>query len=298
MDILRAMGAFVAVCDHGGFTAAARASGQSKAAISKLVASLEDHLDCRLLQRTTRKVALTEEGAGYLDRARVILEEIAANEAELAHQAAHPRGHLRVNGPLSFGQRYISPIIARFQDEYQDITVELSLTDRFVNLVEEGFDLAIRIGGDPASPLIRRRLGSVRHGLFASPAYMAERQPPGSISALREHRCLVYGHSGWTRPWQIDGEKGTPRPALLSNNGDLLLRAAVDGGGITSLPDFFVAEDLASGRLVCLGAEPAAAAAPLMAVYPARRHLPLKVRAFIAFLGDNLEGTDISLPGR
>lgn len=296
MDILRAMDAFVAVCDHGGFSAAARATGQSKPVISKLVSGLEGHLDCRLLHRTTRTVSLTEEGAGYLDRARAVLEEISAVEAELAHNVAQPRGHLRVNAPLSFGQRYLAPIIARFQQEYEDITIELSLTDRFVNLVEEGFDLALRIGGDPTSPLIRRRLGSVRHGIFASPGYMKGRAVPDTVGDLKSHRCLVYGQTGWSRPWQIADLKVTPKPVLLSNNGDILRRAAVDGGGIVSLPEFFVAEDLEAGWLQCLGVEPEAAAAPLMVVYPVRRHLPLKVRAFIAFLAGNLEGTDISLP--
>lgn len=289
MDLFHAMETFVAVCDRGGFSAAARTTRRSKATVSKLVAQLEDDLGARLLHRTTRRSHPTDEGRRYLEHCRAVIEEVALMKSELAHRMVVPRGLLRVNAPLSWGQLYMAPLVAGFLGRYGEVRLELAFTDRFVDLVEEGFDLAIRIGGDPRSRLIGRRLASIRNGLHASPAYLERHGRPERAADLTSHACLVYGGRDWQRAWWFGGQRVAPEPHLLSNNGEALRDAAVDGAGIASLPDFIVADALASGRLVCLEEEPERLITPVMAVYPERRHLPLKVRAFIDFLAERLE---------
>ena len=288
MDLFHAMETFVAVCDRGGFSAAARATRRSKATVSKLVAQLEDDLGARLLHRTTRRSHPTDEGQRYLEHCRTVIEEVALMKSELAHRMVVPRGLLRVNAPLSWGQLYIAPLVAGFLERYAQVRLELSFTDRFVDLVEEGFDLAVRIGGDPRSRLIGRRLASIRNGLYASPAYLERRGRPERASDLARHACLVYGDRDRRRAWWFDGRRITLEPHLVCNNGEALRDAAIDGAGIASLPDFIVAEALAGGRLVCLEEEPGRLDMPVMAVYPERRHLPLRVRAFIDVLADRL----------
>lgn len=283
------MRTFVAVYESGGFSAAAKATRQSKAAVSKHVSELEDYLGCRLLHRTTRRHHLTEDGQQYLEHCRTILDDMAFMEADLADRAAVPKGRLRVNAPLSYGERYLAPMAAQFLAEHPEITLELSLTDRFVDLIEEGYDLAVRIGGELASTLIARQLHSIGHVICASPEYLNQRGRPKDGDALKAHNCLVYGQTGWTRPWWFAGRRLVPEPYLFANNGDVLRRAAIDGAGIAAVPEFFVTGDLAEGRLICLEAEPEHLHMPVMAVYPERRHLPLKVRAFIDFLAENLE---------
>lgn len=289
MDQLKAMRTFVAVCDRGGFSAGGLALGLSKAVVSKRVSELEDHLGCRLLQRTTRRHHLTEEGQRYLAHCRETLEEISHIEDELACRTFRPEGHLRVNAAMTFGLKFISPLIAPFKETYPDVMVEFSLTDRYVDLIEEGVDLAIRVGGDPNSAMIARRLGAVRHAIYASPDYLKRHGCPKTASDLKHHQCLVSGRTGRIRAWCFDNHSITPQPAFLSNNGDVLTKAAIDGMGLTCLPDFIVADAVMSGQLVLVAADPDEQVVPVLAVYPARAHLPLKVRSFIDFLAERLE---------
>ena len=290
MNQLKAMAAFVSICEKGGFSAAAKASGHSKSGLSKLVGDLEAHLGCRLLSRTTRQQSLTEEGRRYLDHARQVLDEISQVEARLADQQIEPRGHIRVNAPVSFGERYISPLAARFLKAHPRISLELSLTDDYVDIVREGFDMAIRIGQGPHPSLIQKKLGQIRNGIYATPDYLAGQGKPKKPADIKDqdHKCLVFGHGGWMRPWYLGGKRFTPTPTLLSNNGDLLCRAAIDGLGLVSMPDMFLAHNPNSEKLVCVEAEPDKLNSPIMAVYPAREHLLLKTRSFIDFLSGNL----------
>lgn len=293
MDRFRAMEVFVSVADRGGFSAAARDLQLSKGQVSRLIAALEDHIGVRLLQRSTRTVTLTPEGSRYLAFARETLEGVQRVEADLSHGGLAPKGHLRINAPQSYGERFVAPLMPHFMQLYPDVLVDLMLTDRYVDLVEEGFDVAVRVGGGSQSNLIARRIGTLRHGLFASPDYIKSHPALNEAADLTDHRCLVYRQSGALSPWSIRGQRIVPEPVMISNNGDVLRHAAVAGEGLVMLPYFFVEDDLAKGRLLdlmsdCPPEDPAFSPA-LMAVYPERRNLSQKVRVFIDFLAENLK---------
>lgn len=290
-DHLTEMSIFAAVVEAGGFTAAGRTLGLSKSAVSKQVARLEARLGSRLLQRTTRRIALTEAGAVFLEGCQRVLAEAAAAEAAVTHLAGSVRGLLRVNAPMSFGLRYLSTLMARFMTLHPELQVDLSLNDRRVDLVEEGFDVGVRIGLLPDSSLVARQLAPIRRSLCASPDYLVRHGWPETPEALRGHACLLYSYLDTPRVWRFRGADGVRRIAirgpLESNNGEVLAEAAVAGIGIACLPTFIVCDALADGRLVELltdwtdDREPA-----LYAVYPERRHLAPKVRAFVDFLAE------------
>jgi DNA-binding transcriptional LysR family regulator len=288
MDRLKAMETFVAVVDHGGFSAASRELRNSKAQVSRTISTLEDHLGVRQLQRSTRQSALTEEGRRYLQHARDLLEENIRVETELGQRRLVPKGRLKINGPSSWGERHLAPLLPGFMERYPEIELDVTLTDRFVDLLEEGYDVAVRVGGNSHSSLIGRQLGHIRSGIFASPDYLAKNPPLAVAADLENHRCLVYAVSGMARPWIFRGETITPRADLISNNGDVLRTAALQGSGVIALPTFFVEEDLAQGRLVDLASDwPDSDKDPnltILAVYPERRHLPQKVRVFVDYL--------------
>lgn len=292
MDLFKSIEAFIGVVDQGGFAAAARANGQSKAQVSRLVSALEDHLGVRLMQRSTRHRVLTEEGERYLRHAREIMDENARMEAELGEKRVVPRGLLKINGPLSWSERYLGDILPGFMARYPEVNLDVSLTDRFVDLLDEGFDVAIRIGGSEQSSLVARKLCTIRSGLFASPDYLRTSPKLETANDLSAHACLNYAITGEIRPWFFKGESFVAKPCMVANNGDILRSAALAGAGIVMLPTFFVEDDLASGDLVDLGADPVQGSRSLeksvMAVYPERRHLSPKVRVFIDYLVESL----------
>lgn len=288
MNLFKSMETFVGVIDQGGFASAARVLGQSKAQVSRTISGLEDHLGVRLMQRSTRRHTLTEEGERYLRHAREVLDENARVEEILSERRVAPRGRLRVNGPLSWGERNLGTILPGFVERYPDVEVDITLTDRFVDLLEEGFDMAIRIGGNKEANLVGRKLGEIRHGLFAAPSYLETKPTPETPGDLKDHKCLAYTSSGEVRPWIVADQRVVPKPAMVANNGDILRCAAVAGGGLTMLPRFIVEEDLAAGRLVEImsvgGKHETDLKVPVLAVYPERRHLSLKVRVFVDYL--------------
>ncbi len=288
MDKLRAFEAFVTVADHSSFTGAARRLGASRAQVSKQVQALEDHLGIRLLHRTTRKVSLTDEGRAFRERARLILEEVRDAEAALSELSGGARGTLRLGAPMSFGVRYLAPAVADFMARHPSLAVEMVCSDRKVDIVEEGYDVAVRIGQLEDSSLVARRLGPVKAYASASPDYLAAWGTPATPDDLKEHRCLRYSLLSspfWTfrkgdesRPIRTDGP-------LIANNGDILVQAAVRGLGIIVNPDFIVADQLRSGELVPILEDweidgPRA----VWAMYPHRRHLSAKVRLLVDFL--------------
>jgi DNA-binding transcriptional LysR family regulator len=292
MDLFRAMETFIAVVDQNGFASAGRAMGQSKAQVSRIISGLEDHLGVRVLQRSTRQRSLTEEGQRYLAHAREFVEGNARLESELSARRLTPRGRLRINAPLSYGERFIGPLLPAFMARYPEVDLDVTLTDRFTDLVEEGYDVAVRIGGDPGSNLIARNLGVIRHGLFASPSYLKNAPILEEAGDFKDHVCLGYAVSGDVRPWSFRGKKAVIKPKMVSNNGDLLRSSALDGVGLVMLPRFFVEQDLADGKLINL-IEESPPGVPdiglaLMAVYPERRHLSLKVRVFVDYLAQAL----------
>lgn len=292
MDRLDAMHAFTRVVTLGSYAEAARALGLTRSAVSKAVAGLEARLGVRLLERTTRRVAPTEVGLAYHERCAELLGRLEESELLVARLHAEPRGVLKINAPVSFGALHLGPLLAEFLAAHPAIRLELTLTDRFVDPVEEGVDVTIRIAALEDSSLIARRLAPARRVLVAAPVYLAAQGEPVAPEDLVHHRCLTYGHSTTGRRWRLlrDGRPvAVPAGAVLcSNNGDVLRAAALAGQGITLLPTFLVGPDIEAGRLrpVLPGFPPTALA--VSALYTASRYLAAKTRAVIDFLAARL----------
>jgi len=291
MADLTGIAVFTAVARHEGFTAAARALGLSKSTVSKQIARLEDRLGTRLFNRTTRRLSLTETGRAYFERCQRIVDE--AEEAELAVTQLHaaPVGTLRVNAPVSFGQLHIAPLMAGFMARYPDLEIEIDLNDRRVDLIEEGVDLAIRVGELPDSSLVARRLAPCRFALVASPDYWARRGRPEHPRDLAEHDCLIYTLRQRPGEWPFTdpNNPGTPISVnvsgpLRANNGDLLMAAALGGKGVYHSPTFFCGKYLGENRLERALEDYPAPETAIHAVWPPNRHLSAKVRAFVDFL--------------
>lgn len=295
MDRLGEMEAFVRVVEAGGFTGAAKLINMSKSAVSKHVSSLEARLGTQLLQRTTRKVTLTEIGHAYYEHALRALA--AAEEADSLASAmqAVPQGHLRLTTPLSFGLRRLMPAITDYMARYPRVTVELELEDRFADLMAEGQDAAIRIGDLAPSSLRARRIGTADMLLVASPGYLAAAGTPASVEDLAAHELLAYQHG--SNVWRLTGPKGEerivrPGRRLTVNNGDALSQAAERGIGIALLPAFIVGEAVAAGRLVEV--LPASRPAPIgiHVLFPPGRYLHPKLRELIDHLAEWMKRAD------
>ncbi len=296
MDRLGEMEAFVRVVDLGGFTDAARKLGVSKSAVSKHVAALEERLGARLLNRTTRRVSPTEIGLAFYDRAIRVLSEADEAEAMVSSMQDAPRGELRISAPVSFGLRVVAPAVAEFLKTYEDISVHMVLDDRFVELVAEGFDLAIRIGELPDSSLRARRLGDVSSVLVASPDYVAAHGRPEKWQDLAGHNLLHYSNLSSGNYWRLTGADGEERQVravgrLTVNNGDALVLAAEAGLGIAYSPDFILGDALRAGRLVELLPNARRPVLGIYAVYPQGRYPQPKLRVFIDFLVDWMKRT-------
>ncbi len=288
MDILRAMRTFVAVDDEGGFAAAGRKLNLSKPVVSKQILGLEEHLGSRLLNRTTRRHSLTEAGKIYLDHARSVLEQVATTEERLSAQSSQPQGTLRVSAPVAYGRLAIAPLLPAFLEAHPALRLDLDLTDRFVDVVEEGIDVAIRVGGSDQSNLIGRAIDRTCHGLFASPSYLKRFGRPKSIRDLKDHCCLVFGQGEQVKAWEVAGKAVLPDWRVRSTNGDLLRQMALQDAGLIFLPDFFVSDDEAAGDLVRVKLGPAPEILTIRALYPHREFLPLKVRVFLDHLTECL----------
>ncbi len=288
MDVLKAMRSFVSVVDQDGFSAAGRTLGLSKSMVSKQISMLEDHLGCRLLNRTTRRHSLTEAGRLYLEHCKSIIGQNSSMEDVLSERSAEPRGTLRVNAPVSYGRLFIAPLMAEFMDSYPGLRTDLVLSDHYSDIIEGGFDLAIRIGGETPPSLIARKIGETRHGLYASPNWLAAYGHPKTKDDLSGRRCLVYSQGGQRRQWSLGGETVSPDWSFACNNGSVLRRLALDHGGLVYLPDFFVKRDMEQGTLARIDDPYPEDVQPILAIFPHRRHLPLKVRVFVDFLTERL----------
>ncbi len=291
MDRLDAMAAFARVVEAESFSAAARALGLSKSAVSKQVSRLEARLGLRLLNRTTRRLSLTEAGAAFYQGCQRVVAEAEAAEQAVTHLASAPRGRLRVNAPMSFGVRHVSPALPEFLGRYPELAVDLTLNDRLVDLVEEGFDVGVRIAPLVDSSLVARRLAPSRSVLSAAPAYLDVRGAPRDLDELEDHACLIYSYQATGEAWRLTGPGGARRlkvsGPLRVNNGDAILAAALGGLGVALLPCFICGEDLRAGRLVrVLPDWGLASDGAVSAVYPAARHLSPKVRVFVDFLAE------------
>ncbi len=286
---LAAMAAFAKVVELEGFSAAARDMGVSKSTVSKQIARLEDEMGARLLNRTTRRLSLTEAGLAFFQGALRVLAEAEAAEQTVTHLSTAPRGILKVNAPMSFGVRHVAPALPAFMKEYPELAVALDLNDRVVDLVEEGYDLALRIVRLRDSSLIARRLAPSRSILCAAPDYLARRGVPQGLEDLADHECLLYSYQATGDSWRFQGPGGERQirvsSRLRANSGDALLQAALGGLGIVLLPSFICHEDVRCGRLVQLLPEwNERSGIDINAVFPANRNLSPKVRVFIDFL--------------
>jgi DNA-binding transcriptional LysR family regulator len=282
------MAIFAEVVEAEGFSAAARRLGVSKSAVSKQVARLEDRLAVRLLNRTTRRLSLTEAGATFYDSCRAVLDAAETAEREVSELAAAPRGLLKLNAPMSFGFLHLAAAIPQFHAQFPQISVDVAMNDRFVDLVEEGYDLAIRIGALGDSSLVARRIAPSRAVICASPDYLARRGRPATPGDLARHDCLLYANKDQPRVWSLLGPAGsqkvTVRGPLIANNGDALAAAALGGMGIASLPTFIVGRHLRAGRLEVLLRDFPLPEQGIHAVFPHSRNLSVKVRVFVDFL--------------
>jgi len=290
LDKFSAIQIFVRVVDSGSFTAAAEQLGISRAMASKLVQGLEDSLGIRLLNRTTRRLSLTGPGQSYYQRTSEILAQLAEAESEAAQAQNEPRGRLRISAPTSFGVRHLAATLGDYQRRFRQVEIDLNLSDRMVDLVDEGFDLAIRISILRDSSLIARRLAPCRIVVVASPAYLVEHGTPQHPNDLQQHNCLVYTLSTRGTEWTfLRGEETQAlrlSGALSANNGDFIAAAAVAGVGVAVLPSFIVADDLRAGRVVPLLCEWRSPSIAVYAVYAQTRTLPAKTRSLIDFLAE------------
>ena len=295
MDQLEEMRTFVAVVESGSITGAAERLGIAKSAVSRRLADLEERLSVQLFRRTTRTLNITDTGASFYERCLRILADV--EEAELAVSQEHGtvRGRLRVAVPLSFGLGHLGPAIDEFLGAHPQVEFDLDLNDRQVDLLTEGFDLAVRIADLQDSTLIARRLAPVRHVVCASPAYLAEHGTPRSAPELAGHACLVYANAPTPGFWEYVDPAGRPgrvqvKARLQANNGDCLRQAAEDGHGIVMGPSFILYQSIEGRRLIPVLTDHRWPALYAYAVYPRTRHLSRRVRAFVDFLAERFAG--------
>ena len=287
MDRMTSMATFVKVVESGGFSAAARTLSMSPSMVTAHVQALEERLGVRLLNRSTRRVSLTEVGHSYYERCLQILAE--ADDADQIAQALQstPRGTLRLNTSIAIPP-LLAPVIAEFVALYPEVSVNLTMTDRMIDLVEEGFDLAVRNMSVPDSSLVVRRVATYRFVVCGAPGYLAARGIPRQPADLSRHNCLVYSHSAWGNEWRFagpDGEQSVAVEGNLQANSDNALRlAAVHGQGLALAPSFLLIDEIKSGRLVPILTEFLQTEHAINAIYPHRHHLSAKVRSFIDLL--------------
>ena len=289
MDRLAAIQVFSQVVESGSFAKAAERLGLSTSAASRHIAELEAHLQTRLLNRTTRRVSLTESGRAFYERSIQLLADLEEAEQEAARAAVVPRGTIKLTASVNFGVRHIAPAIAAFLAQHREVRFDVSLSDRVVDLVEEGFDLGIRIGVAGSGNIVARKLGETRLVPCASPGYIQAHGAPQAPEELEKHNCFTYEYVTPRNLWRFRDRSGHERAvrvrgSLHSNNGDLLAEAAARGAGIVFEPAFIVGPDVRTGRLVPLLQDFVPLPAPIYAVYPSRKHLSAKVRLFVEFL--------------
>jgi DNA-binding transcriptional LysR family regulator len=282
------MNAFARVVAAGSYAEAARRLELTRSAVSKAVTELEQLLGVRLLDRTTRKVTATEAGRAYYERVTGILADVESTESAVSRLHEEPKGLLKINAPMSFGTLYLGPAIAEFMVAYPELRIELLLNDRFIDPIEEGVDVTVRIGALPDSSLIARRLAPARRVLAASPAYLKKHGTPRTPEELTQHRALTFGNMQAVQRWDMSrGGETFSVPVtscLCSNNGDVLRAVALNGNGILLLPTFLVGPDIAAGKLKIVLPDYEPAGLGIYALYAPNRYLAAKTRVFIDFL--------------
>jgi DNA-binding transcriptional LysR family regulator len=288
MDRFDELQTFVRVVEAGGISAAAERMGIAKSAVSRRLQELENRLDAQLLQRTTRQMHLTDAGRDFYQRSLRILDELDEAEQSLQNGQQALGGRLRLNAPLSFGLRYLLPVIELLQGQHPQLEFDLELDDREINLVEEGVDVLLRVGKLEDSSLVARQLCPIHLLYCAAPDYLARRGEPKHPIDLSAHDGIGYSLVSEAQQWQLGVVQGRllhkPHIRLATNNGDMILKAAEAGMGIAMLPTFICHEAIEQGRLLPILREYTPESMALYALYPSRRHLPQRVRALVEFL--------------
>lgn len=291
MENLKDIAVFVRVAELGSFTAAADQLALSKAVVSKYISRLEQRLGARLLHRTTRRITLTEAGDALYGRSVAALADLGEAEREVAQLTGAPRGHLRVSMPVYFGEVHIAPLISRFRAAYPEITLDLDMDNRMVDLVRERFDVALRITHLGDSSLVARKLAPCPQVVCAAPSYLERHGTPQVPADLRGHNCLSYSLDRTPNDWHFRAPRGrwtavTVRGTIRCNNDIALKQAVIDGLGLRQIPRFIVEQELADGRLVEILSTYESPPLGIYAVFATRKNLPPKVRVFIDFLAD------------
>lgn len=285
MDRLDAMRLFLRVAELGSFSAVALQAGVARSVVTRQIAALETHLGVKLMARSTRRLALTSAGSAYLEKCRVILNLVEAAEADVAEERLIPRGNIRLSLPLSFGIRRLAPLLLDFSQRHPEVSLDMDYSDRRINLIEEGIDLAIRITRRLEPGDVARKIGAGRMLVVAAPEYLARHGRPQHPAELAHHECLGYTHAGNPMPWQflVNGqpESFPVRSRINANNGDVLAEAAAQGLGITLQPDFIVASYLDAGRVERILADFAIPELGIYAMLPSNRHVPHRVRVLM-----------------
>ncbi|MFB9217823.1 LysR family transcriptional regulator [Vibrio sinaloensis] len=293
MQAFSSIPVFVAVVECGGFSPAADKLKITKSAVSKRINQLEDELGIRLLNRTTRKLSLTEAGQRYYSYVSQSLSLAQQGVDAVTELQGQPRGKLKLTAPMSFGVQYVAPLVAEFLALYPDVEIDLQLEDQMVDLIESGFDIGIRIGHLPLSNLVAKRLTPCKSILCASADYLNQFGQPTRPSDLTQHNCLQYAYFRGGNEWTFTSHgkefKVMPRGRLVVNNSEAIRRALLEGLGIGQLPTFIVAKDIAAGKLTGVMQEYQLPEHAVYAVFPERKHMPLKVRAFLDFIASRLD---------
>ena len=293
MDRIDAMQAFVAVADLQGFAPAARRLGMSPSGLTRLIAALEERLGARLLQRTTRSVTLTDVGARYLERARRILADVEEAERAAEGERTKPGGRLVVSAPLGFGRLHVSPAVSAYLTRYPEVSADLRLSDRMVNLVEDGVDLAVRIGHLPDSTLVARQVGEMRRIVVASGDYLKRRGEPKTPQDISAHDTIQFGAMTAGPDWRFikDGHeiRIAVTPRFSSNSADAAIHYAEQGGGLTRVMAYQAADAIKHGRVKLVMAKFELPAMPIHIVYPTSRLLSAKVRTFIDLVAETVD---------
>lgn len=296
MDRLTAMEIFTNVVEFEGFSAAASRLGISRASVSKQVIQLEESLGARLLNRTTRRVSVTEVGEAYYERCKRVLAEVEEADQLVEQLHSEPRGTLKVSAPMSFGVAHVGPAVSEFLSEYRELAISLTLNDRFTDLIEEGFDVALRITQSADTSLVARRLAGVRCVMTATPAYLERHGMPTKPQDLGDHQCLSYIYLASGLEWPMFGPNGGTSVKvtgpLKANNGEVLVQAARQGLGIALLPNFLVRDEIEKGDLVPVLERYRLPELSVYAVSPPNRFPARKVQAFISFLAERFEAAD------
>ena len=297
MDRLTAMGLFVRIVETGSFSAVAREMNMTQPTVSKQLTALERQLKTRLLNRSTRQLSLTEAGSAYFESSKRILDTVNEAEANLGVLQTQLTGVLRINSSIGLGQMYLGPLVLKFQSLHPGLMIDLAYADRFVDLVEEGIDVAIRIGRLMDSNLVARRLGSSERCIIATPGYLKKNGIPKTPQDLANHNCILYAYLSTGNEWVFSGKDGEIRVkvsgTLRANNGEAIRQAVMADLGIAASPAWLIQDDLKSGKVQEILPDFAPPPAEINAVYPSARHVSAKVRAFTEFLKMEFE----NIPG-